>query len=390
MGTTMSVLSERWFKFTNTGRLRHCLTAILIGAATGFCTNAVAAATPASVVDASNSLAMTVVNKRPAPKFHGSTVISPPGLWLTYAAVYVSSESELPPLATAMGYSEKPTHSRILSDAAELKASAGGSAISMRLWTHQAADLNGTARSELARLGVSIVTHPMDRPMGSKLDSLLSQLSNGAFHAFGPELSGMSTGLFFTTLQHRLVFPSHVREPSVVSPSIITTIQGGVASLPGKPIAYYSDATGVTGIRLDAPSGRLFLFTGGADDIQGMLDGLSAPKWAELKSRFMPRPGRIVDSFSFQSDYDFLYLAGYRNFSLWGGRAGGAVQRGAVTFDSDKLRLVAATGYEARGCCEDDVINPLTESQFQWSSLAPLVFIDEAPSGLIVFIGYRL
>ena len=55
-----------------------------------------------------------------------------------------------------------------------------------------------------------------------------------------------------------------------------------------------------------------------------------------------------------------------------------------------KIDLVAATESVASGCCADFAVNPRTESQYQWSSLEPLVFVDEAPSGLIMFLGYRL
>jgi hypothetical protein len=117
---------------------------------------------------------------------------------------------------------------------------------------------------------------------------------------------------------------------------------------------------------------------------------MSIPSWAEIKSRFKTRPGRIVDAFVAQSAYDFLPSARLENANVWGGSSVSALQRGSINFDSDKIGLVAATEFAAGGCCADYVVNPQTESQFQWSSLAPLVFIDEAPSGLIMFLGYRL
>jgi hypothetical protein len=382
---------------------RYGLTAFGVFAATMCCI--VSPAAVASPVDSSNSLAMVVANKRPAARFRGTTVISPPGLWLTYAAVYISTRMSAPSLypwerskarddlldlANMMGYADKPPHDRVLADAAELKTSASGGDIAMRLWTVGNAGLGGPTRSELVRLGVSAISHAMDRTSRSQMNTWLSQHSGGAFRANGTEVPAFGTGVLFTTVEHRLAFPSSFREDSVVAPSIIPTATGGVASLPGKSIAHFTDASSITGIRLDATAGRFFLFTGTSDDLQRMLDGLSISKWAEMKSRFKAKPGRIVDTFLSQSAYDFLSLVRLGNSDLWGGGFVSAVQRGSINFDSDKIDLIAATEVAAGGCCADYVVNPQTESQFQWSSVTPLVFIDEAPSGLIMFLGYRL
>lgn len=352
---------------------------------------------------------MMVAHRRPSAKFHGSTIISPPGLWLTYAAAYISANMGEPArtpeektkqrddlqavmlnLATVMGYSEAPSHDRILSDAATLKVSAGGSTVAMRLWTHDRAAIEKATQSDLARLGVTFISREMSGSTRSEMNAWLSRQSNGTFRSIGNEVAGMSTGVLFTTVAHRLAFSSSAREASIVSPSFIPTSQGGVASLPGKSISYFSDATGVTAIQLAAPSGRFFLFTGSPDDLRRMLDSLSIPKWTEMKSRFTSRPGRIVDAFASQSAYDFLSLVPIGDLHLWGSDRGAALQRGSIEFSGGKLDLAATSEFVAQGCCEDAVVNPLTESQFQWTSLAPLVFIDEAPSGLILFLGYRL
>lgn len=158
-----------------------------------------------------------------------------------------------------------------------------------------------------------------------------------------------------------------------------------------KDFAYYSDATGVVGIRLEAPSGRFFIFTGSSDDLQRMLDGLSTSKWAEVKKRFASRPGRVVDSFVSQSLYYFSGLAPIdSDAKLWNGADIESVQQGSITLGGDKLSLAAMTEFAEHACCVDYVVSPQTQSQFQWTSLAPLVFIDEAPTGLIMFLGYRL
>lgn len=373
------------------GRLLRSLTTIGMCAAMTFPAGAVAVASPASVVDASNHLAMMVANKRPMPTFQGSTIISPPGLWLTYAAVYISARRDQLGPANIMGYAEKPSHDRVLSDAAGLKASARGSNMSMRLWIHANADVEGTARSELRRLGVSVLTQPINSATYLQLNSWVSQLSQGAFHKVGTKVDILTTGVLFTSVQHQLAFPSSVREASVVAPSRIATTGGMVKSLPGKPIAYYSDAIGVTGIRLQTQSGRFFLFTGSSNDLQRMLDGLSIPKWEEMKTRFADRPGRIVDSFVSQSVYNFSGLASIDyDTKLWNGEVDESLQQGSINFDSNKLVVSATTEFAQSECCIDYMVFPQSETQFQWSSLAPLVFIDEAPSGLILFIGYRL
>jgi hypothetical protein len=370
---------------------------------------AAAPAARTSAVDSSNSLAMMVAHRRPLAKFHGITIISPPGLWLTYAAAYMSANMGEPArtpkdkteqrdalqaimlnLAMAMGYSEAPSHDRILSDAAALKMSSGGSSIGMRLWTHDSAALEKAKRSELARLGVTFIIGEMSQSIRSEMDAWLSQRSHGALGSIDSEVAGMRTGVLFTTVEHRLAFPSSDRDASIVSPPFIPTSQGGVASLPGKSISYFSDATGVTAIQLAAPSGRFYLFTGSTDHLRRMLDGLSISKWTEIKSRFNPEPGRIVDAFASQSSYDFLSLVPLGDLHLWGSNRGAALQRGSIEFDGGKLDLVATSEFVAEGCCGDYMINPRTESQFQWTSLAPLVFIDEAPGGLILFLGYRL
>src|ERR1700738_1590667 len=166
--------------------LRSIITAICFCAATTVFTFGITAAAPTSSADASNSLAMIVAKRRPAPKFHGTTVISPPGLWLTYAAIYISARmsqpsrnaittdaqrDELLSLANAMGYSKKPLHDRVLSDAAALKATARGSDIAMRLWTHEAGGLDGAPRSELGRLGISFGPEPINATTKSQLNS---------------------------------------------------------------------------------------------------------------------------------------------------------------------------------------------------------------------------
>jgi hypothetical protein len=279
----MTISSKRWRTSTNNQHLRRCLAAIGICAVTTFPPGAAAAGTSPSVLDASNSLAMAVANKRPMAKFHGTTIISPPGLWLTYAAVYVSADKDMLGPAYAMRYAEKPSHNRVLSDAADLKASARGSNISMRLWTHAVADLEGTARSDLRRLGVTVDTRPMNKATYSKLNAWVSELSHGTFHKTASKIEILTTGALFTSVQHELALPSSRREASVMAPSRIATTQGMKSSLRGGPIAYYDDATSVTGIRLEGPSGRFFLFTGSSDDLQHMLDGLSIPKWNDIE-----------------------------------------------------------------------------------------------------------
>ncbi|MDP9023803.1 MAG: hypothetical protein M3N13_00325 [Candidatus Eremiobacteraeota bacterium] len=364
-----------------------------------------AEAAPASPIESSNALAVLVAKKRPAARFDGATVISPPGLWLTYAALYLSTTTsnhvpfapleterrdDLLHLARTMGYSETPRHDRVLSDASQLKTLAGGSHVAIRLWTAAKTGLTEPAQSELARMGVSVVNGTMDRTSRLQMSAWLSEHSAGAFPAIGTEVPALSTGVLFTAVEHKLTLPASFREDSVVAPSIISTAGGGVASLPGKAISYFSDASGIVGIEIDAPSGRFFLFTGSSDSLQRMLDGISIPKWTEIKSGFKARPGRIVDSFPAASAFDFTSLARLDNSNVWGGSSFSALQRGLIDFDSDKIDLVSATEFAAGGCCADYVVNPRTESQFQWSSLAPLVFIDEAPSGLIMFLGYRL
>jgi hypothetical protein len=359
----------------------------------------------ASPSDSSNALAMLLANKRPVVRFEGPTVISPPGLWLTYAAAYISAktskiESFVPQgperrdglldLARTMGYPDKPPHDRVLSDASQLKVSVGAKRVTIQLWTVENTDLDALTRSELTRLGVSVVKHAMDRTYESQMSSWLSQHSDGAFPAIGTEVRAFSTGVLFTAVEHKVAFPTSFRDDSVVAPPILPTAAGGVASLPGKAFAYFSDSSGITGIKVEATSGRFFLFTGSSDSLQRMLDGLSIPKWAEIKSRFHARPGRIVDSFRAESAYDFRSLARLENSNVWGGSLLSALQRGSINFDGNVINLASATELVAGGCCEDYVVNPQTESQFQWSSLGPLVFIDEAPSGLIMFLGYRL
>ena len=387
---------------TQSTRVRRRLAAIAISSATTFAM--IPVAVPASAIDSSNALAMLVANKRPVARFEGPTVISPPGLWLTSAVVYLSARTRdrdpfapqgperrdgLLDLAKAMGYSEKPTHDRVLSDALQLKSLAGDSRVAIQLWTVQNAERGETSRAELARLGVSVVEHAMDRTNKSQMSAWLSDHSHGAFPAIGGEVRALSTDVLFTAVEHQLTFPSSSREASVVAPSIIPTAAGGVASLPGRAISYFSDTPDITGIEIEAASGRFFLFTGSSDNLQRMLDGISVPRWAEIKSRFKTRPGRIVDSFVAQSAYDFFSFARLENSTVWGGSAVSALQRGSINFDSDKIDLVAATEFAAAGCCADYVVNPRTESQFQWSLLRPLVFIDEAPNGLIMFLGYR-
>ncbi len=222
------------------------------------------------------------------------------------------------------------------------------------------------------------------------MSAWLSQHSDSAFPAIGTEVSPFSTGILFTAVEHKLAFPTSFREDSVVAPSIIPTAAGGVASLAGKAILYFNDSSGIRGIEIEAATGRFFLFTGSSEHLQRMLHGLSLSKWTEMKSRFKTRPGRIVDSFQAQSSYDVMPIARLGNLNIWGSSPVSALQRGSVNFDSDKIDLVAATEFVASGCCADFVVNPRTESQFQWSSLEPLVFVDEAPSGLIMFLGYRL
>jgi hypothetical protein len=313
--------------------------------------------------------------------------MSPPS---RYPFEQTKKRDDLLDLANMMGYADKPPHDHVLADAAKLKSLASGGNIAMRLWTVGNAGVGGRTRSELASLGVSVISDAMAQTSRAQMDTWLRQHSGGTFRANGTEVPAFGKGVLFTSVEHRLAFPSSFREDSVVAPSIISTASGGVASLPGKPIAYFTDASGLTGIRLDAALGRFFLFTGTSDDLQRMLDGLSISKWAEMKSRFKTTPGRVVDSFLSQSAYDFLSLVRLGNSDLWGGSFVSAVQRGSINFDGDKIELIAATEFAAAGCCADDVVNPQTESQFQWSSVVPLVFIDEAPSGLIMFLGYRL
>jgi hypothetical protein len=349
--------------------------------------------TAATVVERSNALAMRLANRRPAAQFSGISVLSPPGMWLAYGAAYLSAEDAgregIGSVAAALGYTSRPAHPDVLRDAKALRATAPGD-FAMRLWTRDAAGISTQSRSELARLGISVVSGPLDAALVAKVEAWTAEDSGGAIKEIGPELSVTATGLVLVTVRHTIDFAKPFRRDSVVSPPSVSTVEGGRRSLPGDDLAFYADGTTLTGVRLQSDRGTFFLFTGSRQDVARTLDSLTIGGWGEMKSRFRARVGRIVDGFISQSAYDFGSAVPLPKARLWGSTPEAAVQRGFVDFDTTRITLAATTVYASSRCCVDYVVNPQIESEFQWSSLRPLFFIEETPPGLIMFLGYRL